>query len=116
MLRQCSSILAKSLPSILDWDIFSFLTPKNSKLQELEPIKDCTIQHSLNLGKLGSSFNYNSVFTSGHIIYGEQWVMESSLQEGLSPHLQKSRDEEGKAGIHAVGMLIVKEKAGEMQG
>lgn len=42
--------------------------------------------------------------------------MESSLQEGLSPHLQKSRDEEGKAGIHAVGMLIVKEKAGEMQG
>lgn len=79
-----------------------FLTPENSGLRELEPIKYYTVPCSLGLGKLGNSLNSNSFFPSGHTIYAEQWAMESSLQEGRV--LQASRDEGGRAGLGAVAM------------
>lgn len=78
------------------------LTPENSELLELEPIKYYTVPCSLGLGKSGNSLNSNSLFSSGHTIYAEQWATESSLQEGRVR--QASRDEGGRAGLGAVAM------------
>lgn len=113
LLSQCSPILIKPIKPIEDQDRFLFLMSENSKLWELEQIKDYVIQRSSSLDELGNSLNSNSLFPSGHTIYAEQWAMEKSLQEG-HVSLQASRDE-GRTSIGAVGILIVKEKAGQSQ-
>lgn len=82
--------------------------PENSKLQELQPIKDYMIPCSSSWGELGSSLNSISLHPWGDTIYGAPRRMETSLQERI---LQVSGDEGGRAGPGAVGMLIV-EKAG----
>lgn len=87
--------------------------PENSKLQELQPIKDYMTLCSSSWGELGNSLNSNSLHPWGDTICGAQWTMQSSLQERI---LQVSRDEGCRAGTGAVGMLIVEEKAGQTQG